>query len=214
MAPAQKCPTPWRRGVAFLAFLIFSTLKGMEVCIALLSNTFTRLLAQVWIIRRSVSFRRPQYLKFASFFIDLLINCKDWHDQDYQIVRSYYRYQLCGAHLFSTHFLPLCAIWDAWSGSHQKRGKSEIFDPLPRQDKTIWVQKFGSIRMQILFRMPLLYEYEYKYSDYSDNTEYEYEYEYKNHYKATNIKTLNRENCILGLLCLYIKQNIWNFDMG
>ena len=40
---------------------------------------------------------------------------------------------------------------------------------------TIRVQKFGRIRIRIIFGVPLLSEYEYEYLDYSNNTEYEYE---------------------------------------
>ena len=40
---------------------------------------------------------------------------------------------------------------------------------------TIRVQKFGRIRIRILFGVPLLSEYEYEYLDYSNNTQYKYE---------------------------------------
>ena len=40
---------------------------------------------------------------------------------------------------------------------------------------TIQVQKFGRIRIRILFGVPLLSESEYKHLDYSNDTKYEYE---------------------------------------
>ena len=70
-----------------------------------------------------------------------------------------------------------CERAEAWVQSHlvQVRGERTLFSRLNTNTNTIRVQKFGRIRIQILFGIPPLSEYEYEYLDYSNNTEYEYE---------------------------------------
>ena len=50
------------------------------------------------------------------------------------------------------------------------RGERIVFSGPNRNTNTIRVQKFGRIRIRILFGVPLLSKYEYEYLDYSNNT--------------------------------------------
>ena len=80
----------------------------------------------------------------------------------------------------------------------------------------IQVRKFGWIRIQISFWVPLLSKSRYKYSDYSNNIEYNYKLFRMKIQIIPNMNTkLLKSNKYPNLeQCLWIQKRTWNVDLG
>ena len=88
----------------------------------------------------------------------------------------YFNIHFCFSPLKQLYLPLLCQRWaNSVFGTKYEYEYYSVSEIWPNTiTHTIRVQKFGRIRIRILFGEPLLSKYEYEYLDYSNNTEYEY----------------------------------------